>query len=154
MADVTGLQGAIDSRLGTTGGNVAGDIDLNYVAGNHRGIHWKTAAGNRRFAFANGTTETGGNAGSDFSIARFDDKGAYIDNQFTIARTRDRPRIAQVRDRGRRDQSQCQGIARDLRNRSRSTRGGDGRTQPYAAKQGDRDLYARARPARPLPRDP
>lgn len=86
IADVTGLQDALDTRLGVNGGNVAGDIDLNFVAGNPRGIHWKTAAGYRWYAFANGATETGGNAGSDLSIARFDDRGAYLDTALTIAR--------------------------------------------------------------------
>jgi len=39
-----------------------------------------------RIAFADGTPESGGNAGSDFNVTRYDDSGALLDAPFAIGR--------------------------------------------------------------------
>lgn len=68
----------------------AGDGDLVLKApavGNAASIVMDTINSTRWVAGKNNATESGGNAGSDYIITRFDDTGASIDNPLTITRS-------------------------------------------------------------------
>lgn len=71
-------------------GPASGDaqLRLNAAAGNNRVIFGQTASGNR-WGLLLGTTasETGSNAGSDFSINRYSDAAAFIDSPLAISRS-------------------------------------------------------------------
>jgi Chaperone of endosialidase len=63
-------------------------IDLNRAAGQGAAIYGRTGTSPRwGVIVASGGAESGGNAGSDFSIQRYSDAGAYLDSPLTISRT-------------------------------------------------------------------
>lgn len=57
------------------------------TAATYRGVFFQSAGKNRWAQGANQTAESGGNAGSDFSVDRYDDTGAWIDTPLTIMRS-------------------------------------------------------------------
>lgn len=63
-------------KTGTGAGQIRGYIGSLSTAG----LRWSMAVGNA-------VAETGGNVGSDFSIARYTDAGALVDNSLTITRS-------------------------------------------------------------------
>lgn len=62
-------------------------MNLNAVAGSYRLIYGQTAGVSRwRLDFPDGTAESGGNAGSNFAINRFNDAGAFTGASLSISR--------------------------------------------------------------------
>jgi hypothetical protein len=61
-------------------------IDVRAVAGQNALIAFMTGTANRWQIAKNSSAESGGNAGSDFQISRFDDAGAFVDNPLAISR--------------------------------------------------------------------
>lgn len=62
-------------------------VTINGGAGFSRSLSYKTNGLNRWHASVTANAETGGNEGSDFALARFDDAGAYIDIPFSVDRS-------------------------------------------------------------------
>src|SRR5690606_2173798 len=54
------------------------DLRLDSPTPDTRLIRWMTAGSNRWAAFANGTAESGANAGSDFVLRRYSDSGSFL----------------------------------------------------------------------------
>lgn len=86
--------GTITGTLGVNGiltegsGSGAAQINLNGAAGNVRAIVGETNGVARwNLQLGNSVAESGSNAGSNFSITRFNDAGAAIDTPFQIARS-------------------------------------------------------------------
>ena len=86
------------TRFATAGGTLTGpmtvtmaspQISLNAAAaGQPRSLFGLTNGLNRwQLAVGNGTAESGSNAGSDFSLSRFNDAGTFIDNAILIGRS-------------------------------------------------------------------
>jgi hypothetical protein len=60
---------------------------ISSAAGNARQFSWQTAGLNRWIMSTNATAETGANAGSDWSLDRYTDAGAYADTPLSIKRS-------------------------------------------------------------------
>lgn len=70
--------------ISTAGSNV---IELSAPSGAARIIRYSTSGSNRWTVYTNGTAESGGNAGSNFVVRRYDDSGAMLSpDPFTISR--------------------------------------------------------------------
>jgi hypothetical protein len=80
------------------GGTLTGELSINYsapilllnatAAGQLRAVVGATNSLNRwAMSFGNSTAETGSNAGSDFSIDRYNDAGTYINSAMSITRS-------------------------------------------------------------------
>lgn len=54
--------------------------------GSLRSIAWMTAGAARWLAYANESAESGGDAGSNFALAAYNDAGSWISNVITIVR--------------------------------------------------------------------
>jgi len=82
----TGL--AVTGALSATGAitNTADDFIRSGAAGGVRGYWVKTSGTNRWFIYANGTAESGSNAGSNFAIAAYNDAGSGLGDYFSINR--------------------------------------------------------------------
>jgi hypothetical protein len=92
-----------DARISVAGGNgsngaasltiTAGSVYLPKLliqtdaSGTSRGMTYQTAGSSRWWVGTNGTSESSGNAGSDFVIQRYSDASAYIDAPLTITRS-------------------------------------------------------------------
>lgn len=77
-----------DLTLATTGGNTALRIDKGTGAANYARIDVTRNATMRwRMNLANATTESGGNAGSDWALERFSDAGASLGAALTVTRS-------------------------------------------------------------------
>jgi hypothetical protein len=86
-------------------------------AGISRQIAGSTSGGDRwGIALGNSVPESGGNAGSDLAIARFDDAGAYIDDPLYISRATGVPTFSQpiVNGSDRRLKSEVEPVANAL----------------------------------------
>jgi hypothetical protein len=117
-ADVSGVGGAVGSFLPLTGGTLSGnlavsntspDIALNtpasgqtrYILGTTNNLaRWQLSLGNN-------TAESGGGAGSDFSLIRFNDAGTGLDNPLFISRGNGVLALGTVANTGI-DNGQCQ----------------------------------------------
>jgi hypothetical protein len=77
---------AINGMLPLSGGTLTGDLKRSGNAGTKRSILLQTAGANRWEVGASSTAEAGSNAGSDLSVSRYDDTGAYIDTPLTLSR--------------------------------------------------------------------
>ncbi len=80
--------------IDATGGNItlgtssnAYDFMFNGPTANNRNLFWQTAGLNRWKIFTNSTAETGSNAGSDLSIAAYNDAGSLNGTALTITRS-------------------------------------------------------------------
>jgi hypothetical protein len=86
---------SVDGSVTTTGDCIFGDgvggqnIYLRGAAGASRGlfIYTGTVGANRWYIRASSTAESGGNTGSDFTIARYTDSGAFIGDALTLFRS-------------------------------------------------------------------
>ena len=97
---------SLSAYLPLTGGSLSGTLGVtNVVAVNAAAGQWATLNLNRASGYGNqiagytsnsprwaialgdGTVESGGNAGSNFSLSRFNDAGTYLDSPITISRT-------------------------------------------------------------------
>ncbi len=86
----------VTNALTYTPVNKAGDVmsgaltvpaaNINGAAGVARPLFFQTAASDRWVAKADGTAESGANAGSNFAITRYNDAGAPIDTPLSINR--------------------------------------------------------------------
>jgi len=75
------------NTLLTLGSNtVAPTVNYNGPVGSNRYIRWQTAGLSRWQLYANSTAEGGGNAGTDFVLASYDDAGNSIGNALLISR--------------------------------------------------------------------
>ena len=82
-------------NLVTTGGYIqlartgaaAAHMYIQADAGQARQINFRSGALSRWAIAATGTAEAGANAGSDFSISRYDDAGGYLSTPFSINRS-------------------------------------------------------------------
>lgn len=97
ISNVNGLQTALNSKANvaspTFSGTLAAPIILaqaqmiiDAAAGSERAMWLKTSGSNRWRITSNASAETGGNAGSNYSIDRYDDAGARIGTAFSISR--------------------------------------------------------------------
>jgi hypothetical protein len=68
-------------------GTGARNITLDGAAANNRQFLYRTGGVNRWAVYANGTAESGSNAGSDFAIGRFSDAGSFLGNAMVITRS-------------------------------------------------------------------
>ena len=71
----------------TINGVSSNPLTLNRAAGNDRYIRWQSGGGLRWVAGAEGTAESGSDAGSNFQIARYSDAGSFLGIPFIIARS-------------------------------------------------------------------
>jgi hypothetical protein len=78
---------ALDGSRAMTGLLKTTSAALNMAPGNYRGLWYRSNGLNRWGIGANQTVENGSNAGSDFSIDRYNDAGTWLDIPLTIART-------------------------------------------------------------------
>jgi hypothetical protein len=80
---ITGLTG------GTVGSSTGGNIFLNLTgsAATVRGLTFQTGGSNRWLFYENSTAESGANAGSDFTLAAYDDAGAFLANAIVVTRS-------------------------------------------------------------------
>jgi len=62
-------------------------ITIDGDAGDNRNLGFRTADSQRWNLYANGTAESGGNAGSDLSIARYTDAGGFLGAALGISRS-------------------------------------------------------------------
>lgn len=98
IGDVSGLQAALDSKAGLGANSFTGD----QTVGKANPALWLRKTGSGQSSFIAGTRgsierwrlvlgdptpETGGNAGSEFGISRFDDAGNYLGDIFRIRRS-------------------------------------------------------------------
>lgn len=87
------LRSAITDEEGTGslvfegGAPTFSDIQINDAAGTVRGIIYQTSGVNRWGIFASTTAETGSDAGSNFSITRFEDSGVSLGSALSIVRS-------------------------------------------------------------------
>lgn len=89
---VTELPIAVDANGNAAFGNGTGysEISINGGAGSSRNVVFRSGTGTtsvRWIAGADGIAESGGNVGSDYVIARFNDSGVYVDTPFAIYRS-------------------------------------------------------------------
>ena len=77
----------LDLKLDKTGGTISGDAAISKAVGVAANLAFQTA-GLTRWALGRGpTAESGGNAGSDFILSRWDDSGAWLGNVISILRS-------------------------------------------------------------------
>lgn len=83
---VTGNQ-TVGGQL--TAGSVVsgGNLVLNYAPGAQRGVNWSASNSPRWLLQADGSTESGSNAGSNLALAAFSDSGAFLFNPIVISRS-------------------------------------------------------------------
>ncbi|WP_332625137.1 shufflon system plasmid conjugative transfer pilus tip adhesin PilV [Brevundimonas sp.] len=97
IANVSGLQAALDSKAGTSGNQtINGNLTLNgtgYVAmyldgaaGSNQEIIWRQGASNRWLMRSNASPENGSDAGSNFELIAYNDAGVSKGAVFNIAR--------------------------------------------------------------------
>lgn len=92
VANVDGTVSAINGShvfgLGnhTLSGTQATTLTLSGGAGYYKEISFKTGANERWRVLSGGSTESGGNVGSNFYISRYTDAGAFIDSPIYIDR--------------------------------------------------------------------
>lgn len=77
----------MDNKISTSGGFVTGDINRSGAAGTSRLLLFSTNAVSRWSMGATNSSESGNNTGSHFTVARWNDAGAWIDNPLSISRT-------------------------------------------------------------------
>jgi hypothetical protein len=80
-------QATADARyVDVIGDTMTGDLSLTAAAGTKRSVVFRTA-GSARWIFSRSShAESGGNAGSNFIISRYDDASGYIDDPLRIDR--------------------------------------------------------------------
>lgn len=78
---------ALDGSRAMTGLLKTTSAALNMAPGNYRGLWYQSNGLNRWGLGCNGAAEGGSNAGSDFSIDRYNDAGTWQEAPLTIART-------------------------------------------------------------------
>jgi hypothetical protein len=78
--------GTVSGYLPTTGGTLTGNLGISGPVNTTRGIDFLTSGSIRWTIQAGGEPETGANAGSAFSVIRYDDSGTVIDVPFQIQR--------------------------------------------------------------------
>lgn len=93
---VTG-SAAVINMTSTSG---EGQINASRPAGSIGGLYVRTAGTKRWFLYATSTSESGSEAGSDLSIARYDDAGAYTADVLTFTRANGRATFASVSTQG------------------------------------------------------
>ena len=76
--------------------NTIQNIFLNGASGTLRGDYIETAGSKRWFTGSMANAESGGNAGSDFNIVRYDDTGTLVDAPFSIARSSGKTSFSQT----------------------------------------------------------
>lgn len=72
--------------LGTANTPTFRDVAIDSAAGSQRRVYFRTSGSNRWVAFASSDAESGGNAGSNFALFRYDDTGTGIDATMTVNR--------------------------------------------------------------------
>jgi len=75
---------AVDGYFETAEGE---KVEVNNAAGTWRSVEYQTGGSMRWVITADSASESGGNAGSDFQLRRYDDSGSYIDNPIHIYRS-------------------------------------------------------------------
>jgi hypothetical protein len=85
-ADVTGE--TFTGNLSISTGDAEPSLTLESNVGVSRALYGRTGANARwRVYLGSADAESGANVGSDFSISRFDDSGAFVDTPFIITRS-------------------------------------------------------------------
>jgi len=74
------------AAIGVDNDEAAPSVDINGLSGFTKQVRFQTAGDTRWAAGASGVAESGADAGSDFTVARYDDAGDYIDNPVAIGR--------------------------------------------------------------------
>lgn len=64
-----------------------GTLNLSATTSNSRGSFFQTSGGNRWGTYATSQAESGSNAGSNYSISRYNDSGVFIDSPIGITRS-------------------------------------------------------------------
>lgn len=94
-ATLSAVSAVADAAMPTTGGAFTGTVSiidsapaliLSAPAGDDRGIFFRTSANARWVISADGSTESGGNVGSNLLFTRFNDAGSGIDAPLVINR--------------------------------------------------------------------
>jgi len=75
---------AVDGYFETAEGE---KVEVNNAAGTWRSVEYQTGGSMRWVITADSASESGGNAGSNFQVRRYDDSGSYIDNPIHIYRS-------------------------------------------------------------------
>lgn len=87
IGNITGGGGSANATVSAGNGTAAGAyLVANATAGSQRGVLWRSVGVNRWLMQANSTLETGGDAGSNFSLDCFADGGAAIDSPLSVTR--------------------------------------------------------------------
>ena len=77
----------LDLKLDKTGGTISGDAAISKAVGVAANLAFQTAGLTRWALGRDPTAESGGNAGSDFILSRWDDAGAWLGNVISILRS-------------------------------------------------------------------
>jgi hypothetical protein len=83
---VAAVSTVANAALPKAGGTMTGDIVRSGAAGTVRGLWFQTAGSNRWLMEADGTAESGSNAGTNLYIVRYSDTAAFIDAPVSISR--------------------------------------------------------------------
>ena len=83
---LAGLTASIGGLRGVDNDEAAPSVDINGLSGFTKQVRFQTAGATRWAAGASGVAESGADTGSDFTVARYDDAGDYIDNPVAIGR--------------------------------------------------------------------
>ncbi|HEY1878437.1 MAG TPA: hypothetical protein VGG68_00745 [Caulobacteraceae bacterium] len=75
------------SMLVSNSGAGPATLAISAPAGQQRDLFWQTAGSTRWVAYCTQTAEGGANAGSDFSVGRYDDTGVFINPVLTLTRS-------------------------------------------------------------------
>lgn len=86
FARYTTAAGGVLAYVDTAGNNLAQSYNINGAANSGRPLLWSTNGVARWQAIADGTAESGGNAGSNFNINRYSDAGALLGTGLQINR--------------------------------------------------------------------
>lgn len=63
------------------------DLVRGGAAGTSRGMQYLTGSNLRWYQFVDNTTESGGNAGSNWNLSRYNDAGSFLDTPFSVLRS-------------------------------------------------------------------
>lgn len=87
ILQVTSTGVTIPGTLQANSVTVEGPNIIDGPVGTNRPLYYQTSGSYRWALYAGTVAESGGNAGSNFNIARYDDTGTLIDNPLTITRS-------------------------------------------------------------------
>lgn len=87
------VSAASDDGLTISRASGSAGLNLTAAAGNYRSLRYETAGGLRWVLEANNTAESGSNAGSDFTLSRWDDSAGFLSLVWEITRSNGNFRI-------------------------------------------------------------